>query len=316
MRAPGPGPSRRAGRHSAATPFLAAATIVLLAAILAAAPLDVDRQILLAAILATAILAAAAVVAGPRRTGLGHRWLLRQGLRVDRQTGRLRGGTISRPLAGRTWAGALPAAAIAAAAALAGPAATPARADCLRAVFFDLGETLVTATGGGTFTLKPGAQETVDELQARGVQLGIITNVPAGWTREDLEAILLEPEFLDEFDVLTLSSQAPAAKPNPAIYTFAHAALPKPVPIAACAFVGETLGEIANSEEDPTLGARAAGMIGIHLSNSAPSPLADYTVSPDDLPAIVDVVAGTCPELLVDGFDSGDTSAWDACTCP
>src|SRR5690606_25881156 len=134
--------------------------------------------------------------------------------------------------------------------------------------------------------LKPGAQETVDELQALGVQLGIITNVPAGWTREDLEAILLEPEFLDEFCVLTLSSQAPAAKPNPAIYTSAHAALPEPVPIAASAFVGETLAEIANAEVNPPLGARAAGMLALHLSDAAPSPLADYTVPPDDLPAI------------------------------
>jgi FMN phosphatase YigB (HAD superfamily) len=191
--------------------------------------------------------------------------------------------------------------------------ATPASADCLRAVFFDLGETLVTAAGGGMFTLKPGAQETVDLLQARGLEIGIITNVPAGWTRADLEAILLQPEFLDEFDVLTLSSQAPASKPNPAIYTFSHAALPTPVPITACAFVGETLGEIANAQVSPTLGARSVGMIGIHLSSAAPSPLADFTVAPDALPAILAVVDTTCA-LLRDGFESGDASAWDSCS--
>jgi FMN phosphatase YigB (HAD superfamily) len=187
-----------------------------------------------------------------------------------------------------------------------------AHADCLRAVFFDLGETLVTAAGGGMFTLKPGAQETVDALQAAGRELGIITNVPGGWTREDLEAILLQPEFLDEFDVLTLSSQAPAPKPDPAIYLFAHAALPTPVPVGATAFVGESLPEIANAEVSPTLGARAAGMIGVHVSSAAPSPLADFTIPPGDLPQVLAVVTTTCT-AFVDGFESGDTSSWSAC---
>lgn len=191
--------------------------------------------------------------------------------------------------------------------------ATPVRSDCLRAVFFDLGETLVTAAGGGMFTLRPGAQEAVDLLQARGLEIGIITNVPPGWTRADLEAILLQPEFLDEFDVLTLSSQAPASKPNPAIYTFAHAALPTPVAITACGFVGETIGEIANTQIAPTLGARSVGMIGVHLSSTAPSPLADFTLAPDALPAILAVVDTTCA-ILRDGFESGDTSAWDSCS--
>jgi FMN phosphatase YigB (HAD superfamily) len=198
------------------------------------------------------------------------------------------------------------------AAGLVGAGSAPARAECLRAVFFDLGETLVTAAGGGMFTLKPGAQETLDALQAAGRELGLITNVPGGWTREDLEAILLEPELLDEFDVLTLSSQAPAPKPDPAIYQFAHAALPTPVPIGATAFVGETLSEIANAEVSPTLGARAAGMIGVHVSSAAPSPLADFTIAPDDLPQVLAVVDVTCT-ALVDGFESGDTSAWTGC---
>jgi hypothetical protein len=189
--------------------------------------------------------------------------------------------------------------------------------DCLRAIFFDLGDTLVAAAGGGMFALRPGAQDLVDELQARGFELGIITNVPAGWDREDLEAILLEPEFLDEFDVLVLSSQAPAPKPNPAIYTFAHAALPTPLPITATAFVGETLAEIADVQDDPTSGARATGMIGIHLSNAAASPLADFTI-PTDLTtlALLDVVEATC-NVFLDGFESEGTAEWSSCTgCP
>ncbi len=39
------------------------------------------------------------------------------------------------------------------------------------------------------------------------------------------------------------------------------------------------LSEIANSQVSPTSGARAAGMVGIHFSAAAPSPLADFTVA-------------------------------------
>ena len=190
-------------------------------------------------------------------------------------------------------------------------------ADCLRAVFFDLGDTLVAAAGGGMFALRPGAQELVDELQARGLQLGIITNVPADWDLDDLEAVLLEPEFLDEFGVLVLSSLAMVSKPDPAIYTIAHSALLPPLPITATAFVGETLAEIANAEDNPTLGARATGMIGIHLSNAAASPLADFTI-PTDLTtlALLDVVEATC-NVFLDGFESESTAEWSSCTgCP
>ncbi len=182
-------------------------------------------------------------------------------------------------------------------------------ADPIQAVFFDLGDTLVEDVGGGMFGLRDGAADTVALLQDSGVELGIITNVPPGWTREDLEAILVEPEFLDEFSVLVLSSQAPAPKPDPAIYTFAHSQLTAPIPITEAAFVGETLSEIANDVNNPTEGCRAVGMIGIHLSDLPPSPLADYTIPTNDLPqvaAIVESVNG----IFADGFESGDSSAW------
>ncbi len=190
-------------------------------------------------------------------------------------------------------------------------AATPGRlvADPIQAVFFDLGDTLVEDVGGGMFGLRPGAAETVALLQDLGVELGIITNVPEGWTREDLEAILVEPEFLDEFSVLVLSSQAPASKPDPAIYTFAHSLLAVPVPITETAFVGETLGEIANAIDNPTEGCRAVGMVGIHLSDQPPSPLTDYTIPTDDLPQVAMIVAAA-NGIFSDGFESGDTTAW------
>lgn len=179
----------------------------------------------------------------------------------------------------------------------------------IQAVFFDLGDTLVEDAGGGMFAVRAGAAETVAQLQALGIELGIITNVPAGWTREDLEAILLEPEFLDEFSVLALSSQAPAPKPDPAIYTFAHGQLATPVAITETAFVGETLGEIADAEVNPTAGCRAVGMVGIHLSDLAPSPLADYTIPTDDLLQVVTIVENA-NNIFADGFESGGTTAW------
>lgn len=173
--------------------------------------------------------------------------------------------------------------------------------DCLQAVFFDLGDTLVENPGTGIFVLLPGAQETVDELQERGVRLGIITNVPGGWDIDDLRAILEEPEFLDEFEVVILSSQAPAPKPNPAIYTFAHGSLAEPrPPITSTAFVGETLGEIGNHATNPTQGARAVGMVGIHLSDLPPSPLTDYTIPTDSLHHVTVIVDDLCEPTEVD----------------
>ena len=179
----------------------------------------------------------------------------------------------------------------------------------IQAVFFDLGDTLVEDAGGGMFGLRAGAMETVAALQVLGIELGIITNVPAGWTRDDLEAILLQPEFLDEFSVLVLSSQAPASKPDPAIYNFAHGLLTSAVPITEVAFVGETLSEIANAEINPTEGCRAVGMVGIHLSDAAPSPLTDFTIPTDDLPQVVAIVEGR-NNIFADGFESGDTTGW------
>ncbi|MEO8276275.1 MAG: hypothetical protein ABI639_08650 [Thermoanaerobaculia bacterium] len=170
---------------------------------------------------------------------------------------------------------------------------------CLKAVFFDLGDTLVVDTGGLNFAVREGAQETVDALQAAGLELGIITNVPADWTVETLRSHLLQPTFLDEFDVLTLSSltSPPAAKPSPGIYSQAHAALPTPVPITATAFVGETISEIANSAVNPTAGARSVGMVGIHLSDAAPSALTDFTIPTNGLREVADIVANSCAVL-------------------
>lgn len=207
----------------------------------------------------------------------------------------------------------IPAALAAAMALQSGPARS---IQCLQAVFFDLGNTLIDQSGPSPYPLFPTAQAAIDALQAAGIQVGIITNVPAGWTRTDVENLMQQPAFLDEFDVLLLSSQTSplVSKPNPQIYIQAHALLPPPLPpIGATAFVGETLSEIANTAVSPTTGARAAGMVGIHFSNAAPSALADYTIPTADLAAVLDVVELTCT-VFVDGFESEDATEWSSCT--
>lgn len=189
--------------------------------------------------------------------------------------------------------------------------ATSTRAEPYCAVFFDLGNTLIDQTGPSPWPLFGDAQSTIDELQARGIAVGIITNVLAGWTREDVEALMQQPAFLDEFDALALSSEAGASKPAPAIYLYAFGLLDPPQPgIGLTAFVGETLSEIANTETNPTTGARAVGMTGIHLSGAAPSPLADHTIA--NLTALLDIATESC-FVFVDGFESEDTTAWSSC---
>lgn len=181
----------------------------------------------------------------------------------------------------------------------------------IKVVFFDLGDTLIEQdSGSGLFVLRPGAAEIVAQLQARNIRLGVITNVPADWTIEDLEALMATPEFLDEFEVVILSSEAPAAKPDPAIFLHSQAQLPDPPAIYRSVFVTETLGHIADAETNPTEGARASGMVGIHLSDGAASPLSDYTIATDDLAAIVGIVESHGQPLFCNGFESGDTSGW------
>ncbi len=181
-------------------------------------------------------------------------------------------------------------------------------AACPKAVFFDLGDTLVQSGPGGLFAVKPGAQETVDALQAQGTRVGIITNVPAGFTRAQLNALMADPSFLDEFEVVLMSSEAPAAKPNPAIYTHAHGLLANPPAITSVAFVGETITEIANTAVAPSSGARAVGMIGIHLASAAPDARADFTIPPNQLPQLVPLVRDQC-RLHADGFEAAAKTA-------
>lgn len=177
----------------------------------------------------------------------------------------------------------------------------------IKVVFFDLGDTLVEMdSGSGLFVVRAGAAETVAALRSRGLRLGIITNVPSDWTIEDLEAVMADPSFLDDFEVVALSSEAPAPKPDPAIYLYSQMLLTEAPATYRIAFVTETLGHIADSELDPSLGARAVGMVGIHLSDTSPSPLTDYTIAGDDLLAIVPIVEAHGAPISCQGFEAGE----------
>jgi FMN phosphatase YigB (HAD superfamily) len=106
---------------------------------------------------------------------------------------------------------------------------------------------------------------------------------------------MADPGFLDRFEVVLLSSEASADKPDPIIFTEAVALLSAPPPIEETAFVTEELGHLADADP-PTVGARAAGMFGVHLSDREPNPRADVTVSPDALEGIATAAWLDCQE--------------------
>jgi len=159
----------------------------------------------------------------------------------------------------------------------------------IEAVFFDLGNTLAfRPTPTSDFVWFPDAMATVADLKARGVRVGIITNTPAGWTRSDLEAILDDPSFLDEFEVILLSSEAPCSKPCLGIYEHALSLLPNPPPKFHVAFVTEEIDHITNASGT---GAQGAGWRGI-LKSTTPSPDAEFNITNlSEIPGIVDAVA-------------------------
>ncbi|MFT5682903.1 MAG: FMN phosphatase YigB (HAD superfamily) [Myxococcota bacterium] len=164
----------------------------------------------------------------------------------------------------------------------------------LGALFFDLGDTLVSEGDDGLHAATPEALALLDALSKRDWPLGVITNVPAGWERSDLEALLADPSILDQFEVVMLSSQATQPKPDPIIFTEALALLADPPDIAHVAFITEEATHLADADP-PTQGAQAAGMIGIHLSTEGGT-LADYTLAPDAMASLADAPWLDCLE--------------------
>lgn len=159
----------------------------------------------------------------------------------------------------------------------------------VRAIFFDLGETLVTwDEDRELFLTRPGTPEAIAGLKAAGVRVGIITNTGWDWDLQDLRDLRDEPGLLDAFEVVLMSSEA-TSPPKPSAEIFAEAAtrLVDGPPIGQIAFVTEEIGDLADSADAPTEGARAAGMFGVWMSDRS-SALADATIPPDALPALVD----------------------------
>jgi len=166
------------------------------------------------------------------------------------------------------------------------PAETAAPCTPVAAMFFDLGETLVTEQEDGLFANIPEAIALLDALTANAMPMGLITNVLEDDDRDDLAALLVDPSLLDRFDVLLLSSEAESRpKPNRHIFEEAVNLLADVPPIEQTVFVTEEIGDLAD-EDPPSRGAQAAGMIGVHVSGEAPSDLVDETVLPADLASL------------------------------
>jgi FMN phosphatase YigB (HAD superfamily) len=120
-------------------------------------------------------------------------------------------------------------------------------------VFFDLGETLVTAPRHWL----PGAQALLNSLRQSGLRLGIISNTGDLTTRAEI-LNLLPPDFdLDAFEAnLTLfSSEIGKEKPHPAIFKEAVARTGKPA--NQCLYCSEDIVE--------TLMAQQVGMRSIRV---------------------------------------------------
>ena len=138
-------------------------------------------------------------------------------------------------------------------------------------IFFDLGETLITA---GDDWL-PGAREALVTFHDQQVRMGIISNTP-GMTRAELLATLPADFPLAKFEepLIILSSEQGVAKPDPEIFRLAISragAAPK-----QCLFVTEN-----------PLHVLAALGTGIHSLRLLPPPQSDIGGLPNLLSQIV-----------------------------
>jgi bacterial leucyl aminopeptidase len=137
------------------------------------------------------------------------------------------------------------------------------------AIFFDLGETLVTRVpGAARQAWVPGAPEVLSRLRDQGVRLGLISNTE-GLTRATLLALLPEDFRFDLFEaaliILSSESVPPVAKPQPGIFRLAVSAAG--VEPQACLFCGESLPE--------TLAAQGIGMRAARLKAPPASDLGE-----------------------------------------
>ena len=87
----------------------------------------------------------------------------------------------------------------------------------IKAVIFDLGNTLVSEDTGNAF---PYAVDVLNNLKEK-YKLALITNVHHTTTSEKVQEILADAGIPDVFEVVVVSSQVGCSKPNPRIFEIA-----------------------------------------------------------------------------------------------
>jgi FMN phosphatase YigB (HAD superfamily) len=127
----------------------------------------------------------------------------------------------------------------------------------LTAVFFDIGNTLGALNAVGDLVpFEPGTRALLSVMRGvLGLRLGVITNLPASMSHDDIKKLLNNAgllQFLDTKGLIT-NKDAHADKPDPEIYKFAASSLGEP--IDCCLYIGENAAEVA--------GALKAGMAAI-----------------------------------------------------
>jgi hypothetical protein len=127
----------------------------------------------------------------------------------------------------------------------------------IRAIYFDIGKTLLVPQASGAFVWATGALAAIRFLSDKGVPLGVISNTPA-MSRSQLQA-LLPDGFFDWFEEerIILSSEFGSDKRN--LRIFYHALEQARIPSAQCLFVGEDGSE--------TLNAQKTGMISLRITD-------------------------------------------------
>ena len=107
--------------------------------------------------------------------------------------------------------------------------------------------------------LAPDAADTLRELRARGLKIGILSNTI--WPRRRHEEIFARDGVLDLIDGAVYTSEVPWTKPHPEAFRAAMTAVGLTEP-ARCLFVGDRLF-------DDVWGAQNVGMRAAHIPHSA-----------------------------------------------
>lgn len=126
----------------------------------------------------------------------------------------------------------------------------------IEVVFFDIGETLGRVDATGHLVAFSSSRPLLEMMKnVLGLRIGVITNLPATMTDQQIQDMLDGAgllSFLDPNGLIT-NHQAHADKPKAKIYRFA--AQKMGVVVQQCLFIGEN--------EQEVLGAKTAGMGGI-----------------------------------------------------